>query len=150
MWRRSGCALIGGALVSLTSSSESGQLTMVSALFGAVQCGIGGAMCSQTSCGAASFNEGVKMELDPSTMSTADVKELARLSGALADIMVRRLEAAHPKERLALFFLPRGVPDTVFVSTFGDEILHEVLETAELVFRAMNTRQELEKRKYTN
>ena len=88
--------------------------------------------------------------LDYARMTTADVKELARLSGALADIMVKRLEAAHPKERLALFFLPCGVPDTEFASTFGDEILHEAMETAEFVCHAMLAEQELERRKALN
>jgi hypothetical protein len=92
------------------------------------------------------------MEWDFSNMATADVAELDRLSTALGDIMMTRLRAAHPRDRLMLFFpvALNGVPDCDFVRTYGEDVLYDVLEATDTIFRALRARAELESRGLPN
>jgi hypothetical protein len=92
----------------------------------------------------------MKMDLDPSKMATADVVEMERLSTALGEAMMHRLRRDHPLARLRLFFpvALNGVPDCDFVRTYGEDVLYDVLEATDTVFRAIGAREELQFRRY--
>ena len=97
------------------------------------------------------FLRGVKMEFNFFAATTRDLAEVGRINIEMADLLIARLKAKHPRNMDEFF--PRSlspVPDTEFAATFGEETLRDVIDAAEAVCIAMHAREELEVRRFPN
>ena len=91
------------------------------------------------------------MEFDFSLAVTDDLRDIARLNTAIADILIAGLKERHPRNMHEFF--PRAlspIPDTELAGAFGAETLKDVMAAAEAAAIVSFARCELEMRKFPN